>query len=141
MTVHTTTWSPDTCSCIIQYTWDDSVPDSERTHTVSNVDPCSIHANTGANKEDKWNAVKEENSRKNISFQDILDNGPAALYDLKDGVRTIKQNINVSLNWSGEAPNRVLTVSFPGVSLTTQQRTTIQNFLNNKFGAGRVILG
>ncbi len=35
--IRTTRWSPATCACVIEYTWDDAVSEDKRTHTVSNV--------------------------------------------------------------------------------------------------------
>jgi len=31
--LQTTTWSPNTCGCVIIYQWDDSIPEASRTHT------------------------------------------------------------------------------------------------------------
>ena len=33
MAIKTTTWSPDTCDCVLHYSWDDEVPQDERVHT------------------------------------------------------------------------------------------------------------
>ena len=141
MTIHTTRWRPDTCSCIVEYTWDDEVPAEQRTHTVSNyIKTCDFHLQLPDN-DQKWNTVKEENQRKNLTLLETLTNGPAALSDLVEGSLQLKQNVTYNFSWSGTAPNRVLTISFTGINLTTQQRNAIQNFLNNKFGVGKVIIG
>lgn len=88
-----------------------------------------------------YTGVKEENTRKNIAYQGILDVGPAALYDLQqDGNRTLKNNITFNWTWSGTPPNRVMTLSYSGITLTQQQKNTAQTWLNNKFGTGRVVL-
>ena len=45
MTIQKTLWSPDTCGCQIEYEWDDTVPQDQRTHTVSLiVKACPIHS-------------------------------------------------------------------------------------------------
>lgn len=140
MAIKTTRWSPDTCTCVIEYTWDNTSSLENRVHTVSNfVRTCPDHSNL-PNNTAKWNVVIDENPRKNRALQDILDNGPSALYDVVNGNRQLKTNIPFIFSYSGEAPDRVLTVSFPGISLTTNQRNTIQNVLNNKFGSGKVVL-
>ena len=44
MATRTTRWSPDTCDCIVEFTWDDSVREDQRTHTLSNViNKCPAH--------------------------------------------------------------------------------------------------
>lgn len=65
MTIQTTRWRPDTCKCIMEYQWDDTVPQDQRTHSVSKiVEACPIH--TGQpDKETHYNIVKDENQSKN----------------------------------------------------------------------------
>ncbi len=42
-----TRWSPDTCSCVIEYEWDDAVDPSVRIHTVYNIlSACHGHPGT-----------------------------------------------------------------------------------------------
>ena len=138
MTINTTKWSPDTCTCVVNYSWDDSVPAEQRTHELTSIEKCLVHSSltdTAA-----YQVVTEENPRKNVSLQTVLDNAPTSLYDVNtDGARTLKNNISYNFSWSGEAPDRVLTISFSGISLTTPQKNALQNFLNNKFG-GKVVL-
>ena len=138
MTTQTTRWSPDTCQCELEYTWDDSVSETNRVHNFKSISKCSVHSAQAD--QTAYNTVFEENPRKNITRQLCLDNGPAALFDTIDGVRQFKNGISYNFSWSGVAPNRVLTISFTGITLTTQQRTTIQNVLNNRFGAGKVTI-
>ena len=140
MTINTTRWSPDTCACVIEYTWDDSVPDSSRVHTLGNIiNKCSDHSSlSNAN---VYTALTEENPRKNITKQHILDNSPTtALYDIVNGNRQLKPNIFFNYSFSGTAPNRVLTISFTGITLTTNQKNTIQSALNTRFGSGKVLI-
>jgi hypothetical protein len=142
MTTITTRWTPDTCSsppCIFEYTWDSETNESERVHTLSTViQKCSDHAAlTNAN---CYSTVLDENPKKSRSIETVLANGPAVLYDIKDGVRQLKETVRFQFSWSGVIPNRILTITFPGISLTTNQRNTIQNALNTRFGVGKVIL-
>lgn len=142
MVTRITTWSPDTCNCVLEYSWDDSIPLDNQTFPVANIiKKCDQHTALST-KESIYSAVKEENTRKNITYQGILDNGPTSLYDLQaDGSRTLKNGITFSWTWSGTAPNRVLTITYTGITLTTNQRNTAQNWLNNHFGTGVVVLG
>jgi hypothetical protein len=125
----------------LEYEWDDLDPPESRQHNLKTyVQKCSAHTVLSTDN-DRYTSVKDENTKKNFVLADILTNGPTSLFDESaDGSRTLKGNITYSWIWSGTAPNRVLTVSFQGITLTTQQRNTIQNFLNNKFGAGKIIL-
>jgi hypothetical protein len=141
MAIHTTRWSPDTCSCVIEYTWDDNDPPEARPHNLSTyVNKCAEHTILAADNT-RYDTVKEENSRKNIAHQGILDNGPSSLYDLTpEGSRVLKGGITISWSWTGTPPNRVITLTYTGITLTTNQRNTAQTWLNNRFGAGKVIL-
>lgn len=48
--IQITRWSPDTCKCILEYQWDDVIPEDEREHTVYNiVSACSEHTGTPQN--------------------------------------------------------------------------------------------
>lgn len=140
MTKHVTRWSPDTCNCIIEYEWDDLDPPENRPHTLFNyINSCQAHSILPTDN-DSYTTVKEENIRKNIAHQGILNNGPNSLYDVVDGNRILKNNITISWTWSGVAPNRVITISYTGITLTQQQRNIAQTWLDNRFGVGKVIL-
>jgi hypothetical protein len=139
MAIKTTRYSPDTCGCVIEYSWDDSVTEDQRQHTLANyITKCPAHTGLPTD-QDRWNAVFEENPRKNIAHQLILDNGPTALSDLINGTRQIKDGITFNTSWSGTAPDRVLTITVTGISLTQTQKNSIQTFLNNRF-AGKVLI-
>ncbi len=141
MAINTTRYTPDTCQCVIEYTWDSTVPESSRTHTLSNfVNVCSQHQSLPTH-QDRWNTILEENPRKNQALRHILDNSPTtALYDIVNGIRELKPDLIFDFSFSGTPPNRVLTVGFTGLTLTTNQKNNIQTFLNNRFGAGKVLI-
>ncbi len=143
MVTKITNWSPDTCSCVLQYSWDDTEPEDTRTHTPTNiVQRCSAHASL-SDTNTVFNTVMDENPRKNLSLDEILQNAPStAWYDIdaESGSRVFKKGITINWTWSGTAPNRNLTLTFTGVTLTTQQRNTLQTRLNNRFGNGKVVI-
>jgi hypothetical protein len=140
MAIRTTRWGPDTCQCILEYTWNDSLPQDQITTTFSNiVSACPSHIGLPS-AQAIYNAVNEENPRKNMSLQQMLDTGPNTLYDIVNGNRQFKNGISVNFVWTGTAPNRVLTLTVAGITLTGAQRTTIQNALNTRFGVGKVVL-
>ena len=140
MVITTTRWSPDTCTCVVEYSWDTSLSEASRTHTLSNViNKCPAHSSlTNA---EVYSVLTEENPRKNQSLRNILDNSPTtALYDIINGIRELKPSIVFNFSFSGTAPNRVLTISFTGITLTTQQKNTLQTALNTRFGSGKVLI-
>ena len=139
MTIQTTRYSPDTCDCVIDYDWDDTQTEDNRIHTLKTfVKRCPAHVSLADDKA-RWDAVFDENPRKNKALQFCLENGPSSLYDVIDGSRQLKNNITFNYSWSGNAPNRVLSISFDGINLTSNQKNTIRNVLNS-LGAGKVVL-
>jgi hypothetical protein len=125
-----TRWSPDTCECVIEYNAD---------VTLSRVvQACAAHQ--GGTEATVFQTVLEENPRKNHSINEILQNAPAAMFDIdaESGQRVFKRGITVDFAWSGIAPNRTLTLTVTGITLTANQKTAIQNKLDTRFGAGKV---
>ncbi len=43
MKIQRTRWKPDTCGCIVEYTWDSDLPEDKRVHTVHSVNTCKEH--------------------------------------------------------------------------------------------------
>ena len=120
-----TRWSPDTCECVIEYNEDG---------TLSKVvNACDAHK--GGTEATTFSAVLEENPRKNKSLKEILDNAPPGLYDTDpdSGTRIIKKGINADFQWSGIAPNRTLTLTIKGITLTANQLNALENKLNARF--------
>jgi hypothetical protein len=142
MTTRYVTWSPDTCNCVLQYSWDDTLDLNTQNFPVTEVfNKCSNHSSL-ATDDDIYSSIKDENTRKNRALQYILDNGPASLYDLADdGVtRVLKPSITFNFSVSGTPPNRVVTVSFSGVTITSNQKQIAQNFCDNHFGVGKIVI-
>jgi hypothetical protein len=147
MTIRTTTWNPDTCDCEIKYSWDDTLPEDTRIHSISFVNrSCNSHRNLLPNTVVTYSCIIDENNKKNKTLQTALENAPNQLADVfqgEDGVTQyyqLKNNIIFSFSFSGTAPNRILTVNFIGATLTNQQRNAIQNKLNQIFGSGNVVI-
>lgn len=141
MVIRTTRWRPDTCGCIIEYTWDDSLPQDLVTHTLDRITRrCAAHQNLVTDT-DVYNVVREENPRKNITNQIVLDNSPNTVYDINtDGTRIFKKGLVASWTWSGTAPNRLMTVTVSGITLTTNQKSAIQTKLTERFGINNVTI-
>jgi hypothetical protein len=120
--IQTTRWSPDTCSCVIEYQWDDSVDSTLRVHTASKtIAQCPQHA--GQNLATHFGSLIEENPRKNKIIDKILTQFPALTAD--------------DITWSFDS-NRLLTVTI--AKLTTVQKAALQTAANNLVGAGKVLV-
>jgi hypothetical protein len=134
----TTLWTLNTCSdsgdsCQVEV--------DNNFNLIRFVRKCAAHTNVPDNSTG-FTQIRDENKRGagNV-FAEILDKGPSTLYDISaDGTRTFKNGITVSWAWSGTVPNRVLTVTVTGITLTQTQRNNITTFLNNRFGVGNVVL-
>jgi hypothetical protein len=138
MTIKTTRFSPDTCGCVLEYEWDDTLSEASRVHTFKSITKCPAHSAQAD--QTAYNTVFDENPRKNIALQTALDNGPNTLYDMNGTQRVLKPAVGYNYSWSGTAPDRVLSISFTGVSLTTTQKNTIRNAINTRLGNGKVTL-
>lgn len=74
--INTTRWSPDTCDCVLEYSWDTEVSEDQRVHTPTNVvRKCEEHK-TKTNQEVHIQ-VKNENIGKNVTLQEIADRLPS----------------------------------------------------------------
>lgn len=146
MTIRSTRWSPDTCGCTLEYTWDDTEPEITRVNAISIINrSCEFHRNLLPNMPVTYTCILDENQKKNKSFQIALDNATQQLTDTftnEDGSTYIvlKNGIAFNYSFSGIAPNRILTIQFIGASLTQNQKNNIQSKLNQVFGTGNVII-
>jgi hypothetical protein len=131
----------DTCSCRVIYEWDSSLPSNQITHTVISFEKCPVHAGIAGSNQDVYdNVVCKENSKKNIGVDTLLQNAPSTLFDLNvDGNRIFKKGIEALWTFTGTAPNRLLTISVIGITLTQNQKNAIQTKLNEKFGISNVV--
>lgn len=131
-----TTWTLDTCGF-------DSTNENcqifinDTTGELSFIKKCPAHQTVN-----DPNLVHQENTRgPSNALDNLIQNAPAGMFDVgTDGTRTFKQGITVNWTWAGSAPNRVLNINVTGFTPTTQQRNTITNALNNRFGVGNVTI-
>jgi hypothetical protein len=115
MTIQTTRWSPDTCKCVIEYEWDDKVPQREREHNVARiVRVCKAHEALDAGIEAKimestkniFDNVLSENRLKNHTLRKVLEVQPELAdfiepelgrrIDAKSFLSTSKTNLTAS---------------------------------------------
>lgn len=135
----------DTCDCRVVYEWDNSIPSNQVIHTVvAYENKCSFHQSVPGvtNNQDLYdNVVCNENAKKNDTIGLLLENGPNTIYDINsDGTRVFKKGVSVSWSWTGNAPNRLLTIILFGVSLTTNQRNAVQAKLDERYGISNVTI-
>ena len=139
MTIQVRIWRPDTCECEIKQQYDDAAnPIVLSIHSV--IKRCSQHASL-VNDVELYNVINEENPRRNYAIGHILDNAPASIFDIKeDGRREFKNGIAASWSYTGTMPNRLLTITVSGITLTTNQKNNIQTKLNERFGISKVAI-
>ena len=137
--IRTTLWRPDTCGCVIEYEWDDTVSESERTHSISKVvEACEAHK--GLTAEELYATVGDENKRKNIALGHILENTPSLGVDaINTQGKTVKQFKDGIIFDFAYDKGRVLHLTFGGkANLNATQKSTLQTLANSKFGNGKV---
>jgi hypothetical protein len=127
MAINVTRWTPDTCApprCVVEYTWDDQVPQDKRMHTpAAIIQLCPLHA--GLPLADLWKALQDENPRKNK----FLEHARATLALTPDQMDQI--------GWFYDAA-RVLNVEISFLSL--KQKALLQNMANHELGKGKVVI-
>lgn len=129
--IKTTRWSPDTCGCVIDYQWDDAVPEDARVHTaVATPTACAAHRALGGVgpifiQADKENRSK--NQARAISIETLAKlrkTNPDGSIDLADAA-------TYQWSWAGTGLARALTISFAGVALTNAEKTQLRTALQN----------
>lgn len=131
MAIQITRWSPDTCDCIVEYSWDDNTSEDTRIHTIANVVNRCVAHQALVNKNTHFNTLMEENPRKNKILEGLRASFPALTRTDNEGNIVLKDGI---ISWSFDA-NRVLQVSIPSLSPT--QRTVAQTWADNNLGVGK----
>lgn len=131
----TTTWKPDTCGCVLEYEWDDQLPQNERIHSFKTlIGQCPDHL--GLTDSKVYEHVLAENQTKNKVLGEALKN-ITKLKTIKvneDGTETEILDPKISYEWSftGKDDQRVLVVNFKGVNLTTNEKALISSISFDK---------
>lgn len=138
--IQTTKWSPDTCSCILSYTWDDGVPVEQRIQKFNKLENmCPEHQ--GFLPEEIYAAVLEENQTKNIVMNLLIDSIPT-LTDpivLDDGTpgKGFKKEKTPGYTFIKIPGNPVRSLAISD-TFTGQEKTAIETVLDNNLGVGKV---
>lgn len=137
--LRTVEWSPDTCTCVIEYAYDDSVPLAQVTFVASrHVRKCVDHRNLVLST--AFDAVTEETGR----VQKVRDRLLTLIPQLGQTILQLDGSSYVDFKPDRRPKisfdsNRVLTVIIPNITIA--QRTTLQADADTRFGVGKVIVG
>lgn len=126
--IRTTRWSPDTCGCVIEYEWDDTLPQEARKHDFKNViTRCSEHSGLGKDKA-HFDHVLSENQAKNRVFAEALKNpklGKIQKNDNNEDFTVLADGVKFEWSFVGKDGDRKLSVAFPGSSLTAAEKSAL----------------
>lgn len=141
-----TRWSPDTCDCVYEYEWDDSVLPGSQTHALRQaVRLCTYHK-TLADAATSYAQVINENQKKNgvlgvmLNLKNtanvVLPNDPSLDTVAQANWRTLLNRTISTYKWQFDA-NRKLTVDFTAIA-SALDRQQLATTLNAKYGVGNV---
>jgi hypothetical protein len=130
--IHTTRWQPDTCGCVVEYEWDDSVDEKTRVHSLTKITRCPYHETLTKN--GAYSAVIDENTTKNKVHGIVLENFPDLVNEVKNDDGSISKRLKpeVEFKWSFDV-DRKLQVELVGI--TKENKTKLQNLVNTKIAA------
>lgn len=123
----------DTCDCKVLLDYDSA---NDTFTVIDYLAVCSFHNIIGVGQ--RYDVIKTENSRKNDAYQLLIDNTPLT-EDISGKIR-LKKGIDIVVSITGVAPDRVITLTVSGITLTQQQKDRAQAFVDNKLGVGKVIV-
>jgi hypothetical protein len=101
--IKVTTWGPDTCTCRVQYQWDDDLPPDQQVHSLVSV----LHRGDehGAVLDDTiYSVLREESTRKNKALGVCAEHG-----------------LDVDAIAWVYSPGRTLVLTIQGLSTTAKQ--------------------
>jgi hypothetical protein len=126
-----TRWKPDTCECLIEYEWDDSVPADQRVHNYKHIIKCEAHKNEADDKV-AFDKVNDENKTKNRVLGHILDNFPALVDTVVDEAGGESKVLKPGLKYDWSFDNqRKLQIDVIGVA--PAQKAAIVNSVKSVF--------
>ena len=143
--IKTTRWKPDTCKCVVDYTWDDFTSQNLRQHTFKSVIKCPEHSTLSDRA--VYDAVVEENTSKgkllNAIFTDQLFSAHVGDVLNKESGQTTKDFLPghlpiISYDPIFNGTSRQLRVSVPFMSLT--EREDLEKLANSLLGLGKAIV-
>lgn len=138
-------WSPDTCGCILEYEWDDSLPAASRVHTIKSViKACAVHDSFAGNQSGHYQSVLRENQSKNKVYGQLIaipEISEEFTIDSSGNIgRRLKSGIRFLWSFSGSGDSRILSISISGVNLTSGQKSALQAWCDLSLGNGRAVV-
>ncbi len=122
MTIRVTRWTPDTCDCVLEYSWDDTQDENTRTHShKAVVQRCPEHERLGFGDKGLYDQVMKENTCKSKTF------------GLAKAIEPTLELDNMA--WFFDS-GRNLHVVIP--ALNSLKKVKLQKDSDTAFGAGRV---
>lgn len=116
-----TQWSPDTCGCVLEYSWDDTLDENTRVHKFSKaISLCRHHKTQLPN--GAYDQVLSENTRKNKVFGKAQEIKPSLV--VQDYI------------WSFD-DKRKLKAGFIG-KLNASEKAQLKLFCDNELGVDKV---
>lgn len=129
--IKTTRWRPNTCGCVLEYTWDTEDPSHVRTHSQSRiVVQCQQHA--GDEPMTLMARIQEEQDRIARMSERIQANHPVVW----NAIQNTFAETHLSFGGRSADNRRTLVVSLP--ALTNAQRNALQTWCDDRWGVGRV---
>lgn len=127
--LQTTRWRPDTCGCVLEYQWDDSVPLNERQLTASKiVKACPAHQKI-TKVADHYQTVLLENTKKNLLIKNIIENNPdivdVTINENGETIRKLKAGKDIVCKYDEKDITRTLSVELVG--FTEIEKTAVTN--------------
>ena len=137
--LHRNTWGPDTCSCVLEYEFDEDLDPTIRTHKLVAVhNACLAHADVASHigevLESQTVPTHVENIRKNTGLDELA----AQLGLPADSTRWEKLQQYLNRWYYDTSSPRVLHIVTKG--LTAQQKSRAQSAADTRFGVGKIII-
>lgn len=128
--IKTTRWSPDTCQCILEYTWDTEQPENARIHTPARiVKTCQAHS---GDTQSVFTNVRNENVKKNRAVQKVADADPTLNVTDPDGNKSPDLK---KIKFSFDAQRKLkIRIEDPD----TAKKAKVQKALDDEFGKDNV---
>jgi len=121
--IHIQEYRPDTCTCVVQESWDDSVPEDQRVHTLEAV----LHRgpeHASILDSSLYPVIREENRRKNLTVGKCV---------------SVAAVVPGQISWA-YTPGRLLQISFSGVNVPNATKQAIQAWCDTNLGVGKVVI-
>jgi len=133
--IKTTRWSPDTCKCVMEYEWDDTVAEDQRQHAFTRVvSKCDYHSGMGEDQE-HYDHVVHENNAKNRVHAEILKNQRLTRVrknERNEDVTELAEGVEFQWHFTGKDRDRELIVQVKGAQLTEQEKQKLKDIKENR---------